>query len=123
MLNGNDYYMKTYIADIIPRIQRYSKRSDQLTMLTNQHWISINDITDSKTVYFFDSNGELDIFENGFGIDSGTWRLLDSNSLKLRFASGIVFASVTFRNFPLSKSSSPITKILLLMSVLYCSNY
>jgi hypothetical protein len=84
MLNGNDYNMKTYLADIIPRIQRYSKRLDQLTMLTNQHWVSINDITDTKTVYFFDSNGELDIFENGFGIDRGTWRLLDSNSLKLR---------------------------------------
>ena len=77
--------MKTYLADIIPRIQRYSKRLDQLTMLTNQHWISINDITDTKTVYIFDSNGELDIFENGLGIDSGSWRLLDSNSLKLKF--------------------------------------
>lgn len=78
--------MKTYLADIIPRIQRYSKRLDQLTMLTNQHWISINDITDTKTVYIFDSNGELDVFENGLGIDSGTWRLLDSNSLKLRLS-------------------------------------
>jgi hypothetical protein len=78
--------MKTYLANIIPRIQRYSKRLDQLTMLTNQHWISINDITDTKTVYIFDSNGELDVFENGLGIDSGTWRLLDSNSLKLRLS-------------------------------------
>lgn len=76
--------MRTYLADIIPRIQRYSKRLDDLTMLTNQHWVSINDITDTKTVYIFDSNGELDIFENGLGIDSGSWKLLDSNSLKLK---------------------------------------
>jgi hypothetical protein len=46
-------------------------------MLTNQHRISINDITDTKTVYIFDSNGELDVFEIVLGIDSGTWRLLD----------------------------------------------
>lgn len=76
--------MRTYIANIIPSIQRYSKRLDELTMLTNQHWVSIDDATGNKTVYIFDSNGELDIFENGQGIDSGTWKLLDSNSLKLK---------------------------------------
>lgn len=76
--------MRTYIANIIPRIQRFSRRLDELTMLTNQHWVSIDHTTGNKTVYIFDSNGELDIFENGQGIDSGTWRLLDSNSLKLR---------------------------------------
>jgi hypothetical protein len=73
--------MITYLADIIPRIQRYSKRLDDLTMLTNQHWVSISDITETKTVYIFHSNGELDIFENGIGKDSGTWRLLENDSL------------------------------------------
>ena len=76
--------MRTYIANIIPRIQRFSRRLNELTMLTNQHWVSIDHTTGNKTVYIFDSNGELDIFENGQGIDSGTWRLLDTNSLKLR---------------------------------------
>jgi hypothetical protein len=43
--------MKTYIADIIPNIQRYSKRLDDLPSL--------------KTTYIFRSNGELLISENG----------------------------------------------------------
>ena len=50
--------MRTYIANIIPRIQRFSRRLDELTMLTNQHWVSIDHTTGNKTVYIFDSNGE-----------------------------------------------------------------
>jgi hypothetical protein len=76
--------MRTFVADIIPRIQRFSKRLDDTTKLTNQHWVSISDIKNSKTVYIFDSDGDLDIFENGVGIDSGTWKFIDPNSLKLK---------------------------------------
>ena len=47
--------MKTFLADIFPRIQRYSDKLDNLTMLTNQHWVSIDDITSIKTVYIFRS--------------------------------------------------------------------
>ena len=36
--------MKTYISDIIPKIQRFSQKLDNLTLLTNQHWVVIDDI-------------------------------------------------------------------------------
>jgi hypothetical protein len=76
--------MKTYIADIIPKIKMYSQRLDDLTKLTNQHWVSIGDIRTSKIVYIFDKSGEIDIFENGLGIDSGTWKFIDQHSIKLK---------------------------------------
>ncbi len=76
--------MKTFFADIIPKIQRFSQRLNDVTKLTNQHWVSIGDIKTNKTVYIFDSNGEIDIFENGVGIDSGTWKFSDEQSMKLK---------------------------------------
>ena len=76
--------MKTFFADIIPKIQRFSQRLDDVTKLSNQHWVSIGDIRTSKTVYIFDRNGEIDIFENGVGIDSGTWKFIDEQSMKLK---------------------------------------
>lgn len=57
--------MKTFIADIIPRIQKYSQKLDNLTLLTNQHWVVVDEITNSKTVYIFRPNNELLISKNG----------------------------------------------------------
>ncbi|MEY3343932.1 MAG: hypothetical protein RL090_1616, partial [Bacteroidota bacterium] len=51
--------MKTFLADIFPKIQRFSDKLDNLTMLTNQHWVSIDDILSTKTVYIFRTNNEL----------------------------------------------------------------
>ena len=41
--------MKTFIADIIPRIQKFSQKLDNTTLLTNQHWVVVDEITNSKT--------------------------------------------------------------------------
>lgn len=75
--------MKTYLADIIPRIQKYSKRLDDFILLTKQNWVSIGDTDDKKIVYIFDKDGEVDIFENGVGVDNGTWKFKNSDSIKL----------------------------------------
>ena len=48
--------MRTYIADIIPKIYRFSQRLDELTKLTNQHWVSLGDINQNKRVYIFRTN-------------------------------------------------------------------
>lgn len=80
--------MRTFVADIIPKIQRFSKRLDDLTMLTNQHWVLIDDIINVKTVYLFEASGDLDIYENGIEIDCGSWKLTENNSLKLKLKSG-----------------------------------
>ncbi len=75
--------MRTYIADIIPRIQRFSKRLDDLTKLTNQHWVSLGDISDGKRVFMFRDNSKLLIAENGIITDRGTWEYLGNQSLLL----------------------------------------
>ncbi len=72
--------MKTYIADIIPRIQKYSERLDNITLLTNHHWVVMDDVTQSKTVYIFRSNGELLISLDG-KVDKAKWEYLGHNSL------------------------------------------
>jgi len=72
--------MKTYIADIIPKIQRFSLRLDDLTKLTNQHWISLGDIGHSKRVYIFRANNQLLISDNGI-VEKGSWEYLGNQSI------------------------------------------
>ena len=56
--------MKTFLADIIPKLQRFSQKLDNLTLLTNQHWVVIDEITTSKNVYIFRSDNTLLISQN-----------------------------------------------------------
>jgi hypothetical protein len=72
--------MKTYFSDIIPRIQRYSQELDNLTLLTNQHWVVIDDINNAKNVYIFRPNNELLISQNG-KVEKAKWEYLGHNSL------------------------------------------
>jgi len=80
--------MKTYIAEIIPRLEKFSKKLDDLTKLTNQHWVSLGDITDAKKVFMFRANSKLLIAENGIIIDRGTWEYLGNQSLLLETSNG-----------------------------------
>lgn len=72
--------MKTFITDIIPKIHNFSQKLDNLTLLTNQHWVAINDLDNTKNVYIFRSNNELLISQNG-KVDKGRWEYLGNNSL------------------------------------------
>ena len=74
--------MKTYIADIIPKIQRFSQKLDDLTKLTNQHWVSLDDIDESKKVYIFRPNNQLLISNNGI-VEKGSWDYLGYQSILL----------------------------------------
>jgi len=72
--------MKTFLADIFPKIQRFSDKLDNLTLLTNQHWVSIDDILSTKTVYIFRTNNELLISKNG-KVEKAEWEHLGNKSL------------------------------------------
>lgn len=74
--------MKTYIAEIIPRLIRFSKKLDDLTKLTNQHWVSLSEIEDSKKVYIFRDNNQLIISDNGI-VEKGSWEFLGNNTILL----------------------------------------
>lgn len=72
--------MKTYLADIIPKIKRYSEKLDNLTLLTNQQWVVLDELRNSKFSYIFRSNHELLISQNG-KVEKGKWEYLGNNSL------------------------------------------
>ena len=72
--------MKTFLTDIFPKIQRYSEKLDNLTLLTNQHWVSISDILTTKTVYIFRTNNELLVSTNG-KVEKEKWEYLGNKSL------------------------------------------
>jgi len=72
--------MKTFISDIIPKLQRFSHKLDNLTLLTNQHWVVIDDIGNNKNVYIFRSNNDLLISQNG-KVEKARWEYLGNNSL------------------------------------------
>lgn len=72
--------MKTFLLDIIPRIQKYSLKLDLESQLKNNHWVCINDTSEKKIVYIFRSNNELLISENGI-VQKASWELLSQSSL------------------------------------------
>ena len=72
--------MQTFIADIIPKLQRFSQKLDDLSLLTNQHWVVLDELTKSKNVYIFRSNNELLISANG-KVEKGKWEYLGNSSL------------------------------------------
>jgi len=72
--------MKTYFTDIISSIQKFSQKLDNLTLLTNQHWVAIDDINNSKVIYIFRANNELLISQNGI-VEKAKWEYLGNNSL------------------------------------------
>jgi hypothetical protein len=74
--------MKTFISDLIPKIQRHSQKLDILTLLTDQHWIVVDDIGISKNVYIFRTNNELLISQNG-KVEKARWEYLGNNSILL----------------------------------------
>jgi hypothetical protein len=72
--------MKTFFSDIIPKLARFSQKLDNLTLLTNQHWVVIDEIQNSKYVYIFRSNNDLLVSIDG-RVEKGKWEHLGNNSL------------------------------------------
>jgi hypothetical protein len=73
--------MKTYILDIIPKIQRFSQKLDNLTILLNKHWVILDEDTSRKSVFIFrEKDNQLLISTDG-KIEKGNWEYLGNNSL------------------------------------------
>jgi hypothetical protein len=79
--------MKTYFSNIIPRIQQYSEKLDNLTLLTDQHWVVLDELNQSKTVYIFRTNGDLLISTDG-KVNKAKWEYLGQNALLIDLKSG-----------------------------------
>lgn len=83
----NRDFMKTYIADIIPKIQRFSQRLDDLTKLTNQHWVTLDELMQAKRVFIFRADNQLLISTNGI-VERGRWEYLGNQSLLIETKQG-----------------------------------
>ncbi|HCQ12441.1 hypothetical protein [Flavobacterium sp.] len=72
--------MKTFISDLIPKLKQFSQKLDDLALLTNQHWVVVDDIVNNKNVYIFRANNDLLISQNG-KVEKAKWEYLGNNSL------------------------------------------
>lgn len=72
--------MKTFISDLIPKLKQFSQKLDDLALLTNQHWVVVDDIINNKNVYIFRANNDLLISQNG-KVEKAKWEYLGNNSL------------------------------------------
>ena len=79
--------MRTFLMDMISQIQRFSNRLDNLTLLTNQHWVLIENIENRKTVFIFRSNNQLLISNDG-QVEKAKWEYLENNSLLIDSVNG-----------------------------------
>jgi hypothetical protein len=75
--------MLLYLADLFTRLAAHSEKLDNLALLTNQHWVSIDEIAQQKVVYIFRTNNELLISTNG-NVQEARWEYLGNNSLLVR---------------------------------------
>lgn len=72
--------MKTYITNIFERIKKHSKKIEELTLLTDKHWVVFNDDLSNKITYIFQKSGVLLISVNG-KVSKSKWEYLGNNSL------------------------------------------
>lgn len=79
--------MRTYFAGIISKIKQHSEKLDNLTLLTDNHWVVLDELTNSKYVYIFRSNNELLVAQNG-KVVKGKWEYLGNNSLLIEQDNG-----------------------------------
>ncbi len=56
--------MSANILDFLPNIQEYSETLDDLTLLINKRWVSIDSNLNGNTVYIFRANNDLTISIN-----------------------------------------------------------
>ena len=72
--------MKTYLSNLIPKLQLFSEKLDNVALLTNKHWIVIDDQNNNKTVYIFRTNNELLISMKG-KVSKAKWEYVGNNSI------------------------------------------
>lgn len=72
--------MKTFILDIFSRVQNFSNKLDNQALLTNKHWVLLDESKDTRTIYIFRTNNELIISNNGI-VEKGHWEYISKTSI------------------------------------------
>ena len=79
--------MKVFLKDLLPKLQRFSNKLDNISLLTSQHWVSIDNIHSSKIVFIFRENNELIVSNNGV-VEKAKWEFMGNNSILVDRPSG-----------------------------------
>ncbi|MBK7344269.1 MAG: hypothetical protein IPJ06_14965 [Saprospiraceae bacterium] len=79
--------MEKYLADLIPRIKKFSQKLDNIALLADQHWVIFNGADSSKVIYIFRSNKQLLVSTDGV-VSKGSWEYLGNNSLLIEKPDG-----------------------------------
>ena len=72
--------MRTYLLNLIPKLQQFSEKLDNTVLLTRQHWVVIDDETGIKVGYIFRPGGDLLITQGG-RVHKAKWEYLGNQSL------------------------------------------
>lgn len=85
--------MKYYLSDIIPKIQRFSRQLDELTLIQDHHWVEFDITTSIKTTYIFRENKDLLVSQNG-QVKKSKWDYLGNQTILIENSE----ESLLFRN-------------------------
>lgn len=73
--------MKTFVSKIIPKLKDYGKKLDNTSVLTQTHWILVEDNLDRVIKFIFrEKNNQLLISTNG-KIEKANWDYIDKNTI------------------------------------------
>ncbi len=72
--------MKTFASNIISKLERYSEKLNNLTLLVNQHWVLLDEFSNQKKVFIFRKSDELLIVVNGI-VEKANWEYVGLNSI------------------------------------------
>ena len=75
--------MKAYIEDIIPQLKAFSKKLEDLTILSKYHWVLVETDPEKQITFLFRKNNELLISTNGV-LEDAVWEHLGNDSIKIR---------------------------------------
>lgn len=89
MIKGSVFYrvvdiklgmMSHPFLELVAKIRKYSKKLNDSSLIIDQHWILLKELTHSKTVYLFRSNNQLLIVKDGI-VQKNRWEFISNSSI------------------------------------------
>ena len=74
--------MLNYLSDLVPKFIRFDKKLDDITVLTNKHWIEVREDNRRLTLIFSKDPKVIRLSENGL-ISKGSWEYLGNNKIEI----------------------------------------
>ena len=81
------FLMKTFLLSILPKIKKYSEKLDDVSILTNKHWVAISELNEKVVFIFRENNNELLISKSG-RIEKARWEYLNKNAILIERKDG-----------------------------------